>query len=161
VKKCSVDGCENPIFGGGFCKYHGFKRYMRGGDLYKPKPRKASKIPKESKKRKQDNKRYLERLKDRWQESVDNKTNFCFFCGEFMDARQDCHHLRDRGVTILEEELWVWAHRVCHSKYHSYTIHQLKQESWFLDFLRRVELKDYSTYCKIQRMIDKSNEELF
>lgn len=135
------------------------EQYLNHKNNFKNKPK--SKIPKESKKRKQDNKRYLERLKDRWQESVDNKTNFCFFCGEFMDKREDNHHLRDRGVTILEEELWVWAHRVCHSKYHSYTIHQLKQESWFLDFLRRVELKDYSTYRKIKRSIDKSNEELF
>ncbi len=156
-KKCSVDGCQGNVFGGGYCAYHQYIRRMKGGDLYKPKPRKVSKIPKESKKRKQDNKRYLERLKERWEEAVKNGTNICVFCNKKMTQREDNHHVSGRDVTILDESAWAWAHRECHSQYHDAPVKLLLQTDWYLDFVERLQKLDMSTYFKEKRRIDKSN----
>lgn len=171
MKTCSEPGCNNFQFGGGYCKYHGYRRSMFGGDLYKKKKKtkepelfSAPQIPKkESAKRKKENKFYRERLEERWQKSVEEKTNFCFFCGKMMDKREDNHHLTGRDVTILDEATWAWAHRKCHAAYHDCTVEQLIALGWWDDYLARIREKDVSTYYKELRKIEKSknNDENF
>ena len=103
MKTCKE--CNNPVFGGGYCKYHQFKRKMKGGDLYKPKPRQKSPLPKESKKREKERIYYLDQVKMFWKECVENGNDFCFFCGQKMTKREDTHHLKGRiGDYYLDKE---------------------------------------------------------
>ena len=130
---------------------------MRGGDLYKPKKALKPKIPKESKKRKEDHKQYTEKTKEFWDESVANKIDFCFFCGIHMDHRDNIHHLRGCGIDYLNKEFWVNAHNDCHvTKYHMMDIDQLKKESWYGEFLARLKSKDPQSYEKELRKQQKN-----
>ena len=54
---------------------------MQGGDLFKRKQATKKQINPESKKRKVEHKTYLQEVKDHWQKSVEDETNFCIFCG--------------------------------------------------------------------------------
>lgn len=49
AKTCKADGCKNPVFGGGYCKYHQYHR----------KDKKLVKIPPLSTTRKEDKKVYM------------------------------------------------------------------------------------------------------
>lgn len=155
MKTCIESGCDFPQFGGQRCKYHQYKRRMKGGDLYAPKKRQKP-ITKESPKRKVENKRYLERIKEFWEEAVNNGTNQCFFCGETMKERQNIHHLLGRGSIVLEEQWWVLAHFDCHMAYHFDSVDKLRQYPWFQDFLDRLKEKSISTYYSVLNRINKS-----
>ena len=162
AKICTEEGCKNPQFGGGYCKYHQFKRKMRGGDLYKP--RKAQKpIPKESKKRKKEHITYLEQRRMFIQENKDNGTYFCFITGEEFDNTLagfcTIHHLRGRtGDYYLDKAFWIIAKNQAHlDVFHNERgIDELQQEPWWDDFLGRLKLKDIQSYHKIQKRIEKS-----
>ena len=104
--------CNNPVFGGGYCKYHQYKRRMAEEIYLNASHLSLSQLIQKSPKRKKDNRRYRERIKDRWNEAVKNKTNYCFICNGLMEQREDNHHIRDREVTILDEALWVFVHRM-------------------------------------------------
>ena len=105
---CDELNCNYPVFGGRKCKYHQYKRRMKGGDLYKDKTKKQSKPPRESKTRKAEHKLYSEQIKLFWDESLENKTDFCFFCGVHMDKRDNIHHLRGRtGDYYLDKEYYL------------------------------------------------------
>jgi hypothetical protein len=154
---CKITGCNNPIFGVGVCKYHQYERRRLGGDLYLRKPPKAKPIPKESKKRKEDHRQYTEKTKEFWNESVANKTDFCFFCGVHMDHRDNIHHLRGRIEFYLDKEFWVNAHNDCHVyKYHTMSSEQLLKEPWYQSFLERLRIKDQESYNKELRRHDKA-----
>lgn len=157
MKKCSVIGCSNPTFNE-FCRYHQYKLKMKGGRLYKPhKPN--SRIPAESSKRAKENKRYLLRIKEFWENAVNNGTNQCFFCGETMKERGDIHHIVGRGKMLLEEELWSNAHRDCHMAYHFDSADKLRQYPWFADFMERLREKSPETYHKVLYKINKAELE--
>ena len=160
MKLCKEDGCKSSVFGGGYCKYHQYRRHMRGGDLYRPKRDVAKPISKASKKRKKENKSYLLQLREFWDNAVKDGTNKCFFCGEKMGEREDTHHLRGRGAFLLEPEWWVHAHRQCHHWYHFAPIEFLIKKSWWGGFLERVRAKDIQTYYKIKNREIKSSESL-
>ena len=160
MKKCQEIGCENNIFGGGYCKYHQFRRHMAGGDKFKRTPRQKSVIPKESKKRAKDNRLYLVRVKEFWEEAVKSNTNYCIFCGEKMNKREDNHHISGRGKYFLDEKLWSHAHRECHDNYHHKSIEWLMKQPWWTSFLNRMRIRDSVTYRKLLAKIEKS-ENLF
>jgi hypothetical protein len=129
---------------------------MQGGDKFKRKPTKAKPIPKESKKRKEDHRQYTQKTKEFWDESVANKTDFCFFCGVHMTKRDNVHHLRGRQEYYLDKEFWVNAHNDCHvNKYHNMDIEQLKKEPWYSEFLQRLKAKDPQSYEKELRKHEK------
>ena len=158
MKTCVESRCFNPQFGGGFCKYHQFRRKMKSGDLYAPKKRQKP-IAKESPRRKVEHKRYLERVKEKWEEAVNTGTNQCFFCGETMTKREDNHHLVGRGNVILEEQWWVLAHSDCHLAYHFDSADKLRQYPWFSDFMCRLKDKSSTTYYKVLNRINKAELE--
>lgn len=158
MKTCNEAGCNNLQFGGFKCKYHQFCRYRKGGDLYKPKQWQKP-IAKESPRRKIENKKYLERLKEKWEEDVKNGTNKCFFCDELMNVREDNHHLLGRGNVILEEKWWVWAHRKCHFAYEFDPVDKLRRYPWWEGFLTRLRKKSPSTYYKDLNRINKTELE--
>ena len=158
MKVCEEKGCNSPQFGGGKCKYHQFKRHMRGGDLFKQKPRQKA-PPKESKKRKVENKHYLIRIKEFWDNAVNNGTNQCFFCGETMEHKEDIHHALGRGAFLLEEEFWVLAHRTCHNRFHAAAIEFLMRQPWWKGFLSRLEKKSTQAYHIVLNRINKAELE--
>lgn len=159
--------CDSGVFGGGYCKYHQYKRRMQGGDKYAPKRKKKAlelqsslfdtKIPPESKRRKKERVRYSEQIIEFWNESVEDKTDFCFFCGLHMDKRDNVHHLRGRtGEYYLDKEYWVNAHNFCHTyQYHMMSIERLYQLPWYREFLDRLKSKDFHSYCKELKKQDK------
>lgn len=128
---------------------------MKGGRLYKPK-KLHKPINKESPKRKVENKRYLERLKEKWEEDLKHGDIRCFFCDEVMKKREDNHHLIGRGSVILEEEFWVWGHSQCHLDYHLKPIEKLRQEPWWQGFLSRLKLRSLHTYYKDLERVNKA-----
>ena len=147
---CKESGCSANLFGGGYCKYHQFRRYMRGGDLYKPKPRQKSAIPKESKKRKAERIAYSEQIRLFWDESVENGTDFCFFCGKKMAHRDNIHHLKGRTNDYLNDKEWfVNAHNKCHVEdYHQSSWEQRIKQPWWEDFLIRLKSKSPELHRK-------------
>ena len=149
--------CKNDVFGGGYCKYHQFRRYMRGGDLYKPKTR-VKPINKESTKQKKVTKQYLQRLSEFWDESIKNGTDRCFFCDEKMLKRDNIHHLRGRGKIALEEEWWVNTHQNCHMDFHFKPVEWLMQQTWYSGFMERLCAKDSQSYGKQKRREEKDME---
>jgi hypothetical protein len=156
---CKEPGCKNDVFASHYCKYHQFRRAMRGGDKYQAKPKKVkqAKLPLESKTRKREHKLYSAQIKIFWDESVENKTDFCFFCGEHMDKRDNVHHLKGRiGDYYLDKEFWVNCHNDCHAyKYHSLDAEHLKQLPWFEKFMARLKSKSLDAYNKELRRHDK------
>ena len=131
---------------------------MRGGDQFKPKPRQSKPINKESPKRKKENKRYRQRLEEKWEQSLADKTNKCIFCDEFMYVREDNHHIRGRGAFMLEEEFWYWAHRDCHDIYTHGRYEQLIKQPWYPSFLERLKTIDTMTYYRELKKRDKNLE---
>lgn len=161
VKLCKY--CKtNPVFSHDFCKYHQFRRYMRGGDLHKPTKVKK-KPPKESNKRKKERIRYTEQIKMFWDDAVENNTNFCFFCGEKMKKRDNIHHLKGRtGDYYLDKEWWVNAHNKCHTEdYHHANYEQKVKQKWYQDFLLRLKDKSEELYRKEIKKEEKARKELF
>ena len=157
MKTCTFSGCLNPQFGGGYCKYHQYARRMQGGDQHKRK--KNTSPPKESRKRKVEHKKYLDRLKEKWDEAVANKTNFCFFCGEYSNNRLSNHHWYGRvGPAYLEENTWCWAHMKCHDMYHHFSVEKLEHQSWYEDFLVRLKAFDVTLWEKQTGKREKSNK---
>lgn len=158
MKTCIEPGCDSPVFGGNFCKYHQYRRYMYGGDLYKPKKKERKPIPKESAKRKIDNRHYRDRIIAFWNNAVEKKENRCFFCNKLMEYREDIHHILGRGKFLLEEEWWALAHRECHSIYHG-PADVLVSQPWFENFMRRLKKKSIKTYYKTIDRINKAELE--
>ena len=160
MKICIEENCNNTQFGGDYCKYHQFKRKMRGGDLFKRKSPAKKQIPKESAKRKKDNRRYLQRISEKWEQDVREGNNICVFCGQVINKREDNHHTTGRDKTILDEEFWRWAHRKCHSAYHDLPVEKLIELGWWFDYLERIRKIDVSTYYKELRKQEKSKRDL-
>jgi hypothetical protein len=131
---------------------------MAGGDLHKRKTPVKSKIPKESKVRKEEHKRYSEQIIDFWNESVENKSNFCFFCGKYMPKRDNIHHLRGRtGKYYLDKDYWVNAHNECHAyRFHLMSIERLMKEPWYEEFMNRLYEKDKLTWQKEKKKQEKA-----
>ena len=161
MKECTELNCHNPQFGGTKCKYHQWLRKRQGGDLFKRNTKPKKPIAPQSTKQKKIYKTYLERLKIFWEKSVEAGTNYCIFCGEKMEHREDNHHLLGRGSIVLDEEWWSHAHRVCHSKYESWSVEKLMLEPWYGDWLERLRKKQESLYWKEKRKEQKNLEDLF
>lgn len=150
MKTCSYQGCSRPVFAMQLCKYHQYRRYMRGGDLYKSKPRKSSAIPKESAKRKEEKKTYIQSCKDleiEIREQNDGKI-YCFFSGEEINERISWHHLKKRtGKFYLDKEWIVPSINKNHvDKYHFAKVKDLIEEPWYHDFMKRLKDRDIHLY---------------
>jgi hypothetical protein len=159
MKTCDFPGCANPVFSMLKCKYHQYTRHMKGGDLYKQKPRKPRA---ESKKRKVDHIRYLDQIQMFIQENKDNGTYYCFVTKEPFDntieGHATIHHLRGRtGDYYLDKTYWVLARQDNHlNVWHGrMTYEQMSVQPWWPDFLVRLKEKDEESYDKLMRMADK------
>jgi hypothetical protein len=167
---CQKIGCNNKIFSHSYCRLH---QWLRTDEAYKKQKeyakenRKAKKqIPKESPKRKKEHLSYTEQVKLFKQEHKDNGTYFCFISGEEFDNTIDgfctVHHLRGRtGDYYIDKEFWILAKNKHHlDVFHRCAIEELKEKEYWEDFLNRLRIKDYHSYCKLLKRIEKS-EDLF
>ena len=155
--------CNNTVFGGGYCKYHQYKRKMLGGDLYERKPPKKRKaIPKESKKRKEEGKTYKQIKDELRTEMIANGTYNCFFCGKPMGDEKGFHHTKGRDGSYLTDRKYLKpAHNQCHVwDYHQADIETLMQKEWYSDFLNRLKELDINLYNKEIKKQDKSELDL-
>jgi hypothetical protein len=156
VKTCSFDGCSNPVFGGGFCKYHQYARKMQGGDQHKRKP-----IKRRTEKRAKDERYY----KDQAKEFFDESDKRCVFCGKTVETFQGLHHWKGRtNDYLLDKRWWSVVHNDCHVyKWHRFTVAQLKE--WlggeYENFLRRLKLIDSSLWEKQTGKTGKLTPNLF
>jgi len=166
MKTCIEPGCHNLQFGGGYCKYHQFRRHMRGGDKYKPKTKKQTQIPRRTKKRAKDEKYYAVLAREFFDNAVKNKTNRCFFCGDWVKTFQGLHHIEGRDNDhLLDWDKIVIAHNKCHTDdYHYAKYEDLSAQPWYDDFMSRLKEKSEKAYQEELRKRDKSlklNPELF
>jgi hypothetical protein len=167
---CKDENCTNPnIFGGGYCKYHQFRRSMRGGDKYqaKPKqntalearsPRKAYNIPKESKTRKEQGKTYKQ-VKDELRAELRSEGKYnCFFCTKPMGFELGFHHLKGRaGQNFIDKKYLVPGHNQCHVEdYHRSDVGKLLKFPWYQGFLARLKEIDESLYRTELKKQDKA-----
>ena len=154
---CNEPGCSNLQWGGGFCKYHQYRRHMAKGDLHVRKKKDKSSIPKESKKRKQEKLTYAQQIKLFWEQSVVDGTDFCFFCGEKMAQRDNIHHLKGRTNDYLnDKEWWVNAHQQCHVEdYHQSSWEQRIKQPWWDNFMARLKSKSEELWRKEMNKGDK------
>ena len=166
---CNELNCTNDVFGGLKCKYHQFKRHMRGGDLYKPK-KKQDKPPKESVKRKKEHIYYTQGCKQLEAElrEQNNGKIYDFFTGLEIKGAVCWHHILGRtGDYYLDKDLLVPNENDendGHLFWHHATIEQLKEKPWYEGFLARLKLKSTDAYNKEIRRQDKAqplNPKLF
>ena len=134
---------------------------MRTDDKYKQYKdnKKQGKIPKRNPKRAKDEKHYSVYAKEFFDEAVINKTNRCFFCGEWVLGFQGLHHLKGRtNDYLLDREWWVVVHNKCHTEdYHQSNAEQRKKQPWWNDFLQRIKAKGEDLYRKELNKLDKAN----
>lgn len=158
---CKISGCDNPIWGGGVCKYHNYTRYMQGGDLHKRKSKAKDPIPRESKKRKIERKRYTEvcdLLTEEIRLANDGRV-YCFFSGlEIIAKRPHYHHLQKRtGDYYTDKEWLVPALDEYHvEQYHQSTYEQRSKQPWWNGFLTRLKAKSEELYQKELRKKEKA-----
>jgi hypothetical protein len=158
--------CDRPVFGGGYCKYHQFRRRMQNGDKFKRKAPVKKRLPQESKKRKVEHKRYTEQVLEHRTKCKEDGTYICFFCleGEDLSTKDKwlCnHHWEERGANYLNVDTWSWTHNSCHNIWHFASMEELKEQEWYNEeFLTRLKAKSIVAYSKQIRKEEKS-EELF
>jgi hypothetical protein len=158
AKTCAFKDCKNDVFSHNYCKIH---QWLRTDEKYlQYKERKKQGIIKpRSKKRAKDEKYYAVRAKEFFDDAVKNKTNHCFFCGEWVETFQGLHHLDKRdGSKLLNFDLIVICHQDCHDDYHFAGYERLSMKIWYNDFLNRLKLKSEELYNKEQRKREKVNK---
>jgi len=169
-RTCSADSCKNNVFSHGFCQYHGYMRRMKGGDLYQKRtdklpmklPKKQTRIPRESKKRREEHIHYSEGCKLLEQELRDaNGGRICdFFTGREIKGFVTWHHLLGRsGDYYLDKDLLVPAENDendGHLFYHRATLEQLMAKEWYQGFLIRLKSKSIEAYNKEMRRGEKT-----
>ena len=154
-----------PVFSHDYCRAH---QWMRTDDKYlKYKElKKAGRIPKkqiskESGRRKIEHKTYLQEVKDHWQKSVEDETNFCIFCGEKSETMLVNHHWRGRtGKYYLDVAYWSWAHNDCHNDFHFLPVSLLMKKPWYVEFMARLSVKDKFSYYKQKKREEKAQLDL-
>ena len=163
MKTCTFAGCHSPQFGGSYCAYHQYIRRMKGGDLFKPKPRQRKPIPKESKKRKEEKKYYSQHCKELEQEirEQNNGKIYCFFSGEEITEFVTWHHLRGRtGKFYLDKEFLVPSINENHLMNHYASYGDITQQPWYEGYLERLKAKDILSYKKELKRKEKSESDL-
>ena len=159
AKICKYEGCNNSRWGGGYCKYHQYIRFKDENRAVQPlSPIKRYNIPKVSDKRLEQAKIYKQICIEVDLEAKKSNNWKCFFCGEEFEkgVRPDRHHLAGRdGSLYTDKRYLVLAHRICHTKYHSHTIHLLKKEAWFNSWLERLRVISEELYNKEINKLNK------
>ena len=148
MRICEFEGCSNPVFSGGYCSWHQWKRTDK----------KKSYINYKSKTREEDEKKYRKLCQEVYREKKESISLTCFFCGKPINKSTGCdfHHIRGRdGTLYITKQYLEVSHRQCHTKFHSLSVAQLEKEEWYDDFLQRLAEIDEISYNK---QIEKRNK---
>jgi len=134
---------------------------MQGGDLYKPKPRKAKKIASESPKRKKEHVYYsvgCKELEAEVRAENDGKI-YDFFTGLEIKGQVTWHHLLGRsGSYYTDKQYLVPAENdenEGHLFYHGATIEELAEKPWYKGFLMRLKSVCPQAFYKELKKQDK------
>jgi hypothetical protein len=170
-RTCKEDNCNNSVFWGDYCRYHQYRRSMKGGDKYNadkkpnkpPKPRsetrslKSNTIHRRTPKRALDERYYAVQAKEFFDKSVFDSTNKCHFCGERVLTFQGLHHTEGRdGSRINDFTKIVIVHNDCHLFYHRATLQQLMEQKWFVAWMGRLKSVSTEAYNKELRKAEKT-----
>jgi hypothetical protein len=135
---------------------------MQGGRLYKPKPKTKNVIPKESKKRKIENKTYKQIKDELKEEMISAGTWNCYFCSKPMGKEKGFHHTHKRDGTYFTDRKYLKpAHNFCHvEQYHRLPVEKLLEIPWYGEFLLRLKALDESLW-RIEMNKQTKNINLF
>ena len=158
MKQCTEPGCYNNQFGGGYCKYHQFRRKMRGGDTHK----RRTPIKKRSEKRVKDEKHYKDHCKELTEEIKKQNGGkiYCFFSGLEITGKPVYHHLRGRTGNFYTDKEWlVPCINEYHLAYHNQPVDKLLEHDWYDNvFLPNLKAKSEELYNKQTGKKEKSNQ---
>lgn len=105
-KKCKNENCKNPVFGGGYCKYHQFLRDKP------PKKKPAKKhIPRTTEKRRKESEIYNQLRIDFLR---DHPLCEARCIGECTRYATEVHHKKGRGKYFLQIDTWLAICPACH-----------------------------------------------
>jgi 5-methylcytosine-specific restriction endonuclease McrA len=159
-KQCIEPDCTNNQFGGGYCKFHQYKRKLatKKHREYKYTQAKQKAIKTVSDKRKTQLKLYEQAKQEKITELKAQNSFVCFFCGvPFGEQEQmDCHHLHGRKEdSVFDKKYLVFVHRHCHTAYHNDTYSRLSANRWYNSFVERLKEIDPELYNKELKKKDK------
>ena len=144
-KKCTVDGCNNPRFSRGLCKFH------RNLELSRVmKHRKVYQIRKVSVKRKIQNGDYHKACVEADQIHSWDGVTYCFFCLHTDGIIDNHHHVAGRGKNLLKGI--VPCHGECHlapKGFHGLTPKQLVAQGYidrYLDIYKSTDETKYKVF---------------
>ena len=158
-KKKICKSCGEPryLFSKGMCEqcYRQSRAYAEVSDharntvnktpkraVEPPKYKSNGKMPLRKKKRSEQEAEYNKIIKEMDQQ----KGIVCFFCRSEMKRPEDHHHIYGRdGELLTDRANIVHAHRDCHSKYHSQSVHKL---NWYIDWLEVISTTYPELYTK-------------
>ncbi len=121
AKTCNFKGCGNPVFGGGFCSWHQYKRTDK-------KPAAKKKLPKRIKPVSESMALRLKAYRVE-RDKFMNENNVCQFTGCNKEAN-DLHHKAGRGKNLSNVSTFM---AVC--RFHHNWIHEHPKESRELKYL--------------------------
>ena len=137
MKYCNVEGCNSPVFGKGYCRYH---QYLRTDIKRKIKVKTDSGYDKACK-----------------MVNADPDKKNCVFCNRPIRGQADHHHTEGReGDNLCDVGKLYRAHRQCHTEYHQYSISELFKTIWYLSFLTRIKTKLPAVHKREMMRIEKS-----
>lgn len=141
MKICNVDGCNSPVFGKGYCRYH---QYLRTDTKRKIKVKVDSGYVKACKK-----------------VDADPDKKNCLFCDHSIRGRTDHHHTEGReGDNLCDAVKLYRAHRRCHDEYHHMSVDELANTGWYHPFLIRIRTKLPEVFKREVRRIEKSGRDV-
>jgi hypothetical protein len=145
MKQCSVEGCTNPVFGKGYCKYHQYHRTDLKVKTY------IKNIKVVSSKRLSQLIIYSAAKIIAWDNALKTGNNRCFICNRQFNTKTipDWHHLDGREEDLLLDQQFLrFAHRQCHEEIHNLYYDLLKLKPWYEGYLQRLKEIDQKLYDK-------------
>ena len=144
MKICEKEGCNNPIFGGGYCSFH---QYLRN-KLPKNKPKRKA-IPSLSKRRSLQLTEYRAIKEEMIAEAKEKGPIRCFASGEKIYGIPEIHHLDGREEDALTDRPnLVFIKRKYHHMLHDLSIDKLMKERWYDTFLNNLKERNPRLYVK-------------
>lgn len=141
-KKCTVEGCQWPLYARGYCLSHYKSLYL------KPRMKKNKLSDKKAKiKAKYSDKRELFIAEQR-HKNKEGKL-FCIFCGKEITGDPSLHHGLGRDDDVMmETKYWFLSHNFCHVHiYHSMGWNKI---TWWNDYIKRLIIGGHKEILELE-----------
>lgn len=137
MKQCKVDGCDYPVFGKGYCRYH---QYLRLDKV--TKPLKSSKpISHTSAKRRSQLNEYNRLKAEAVQEARMKGPIRCFADNSVIDGIPDWHHIEGRiEEKLLDKSKLVFIKRQNHMDIHNLPYSILSKRPWYKTYMANLKM---------------------